>query len=59
MALVWENPGAGDMRQPYFGGLERDRLFITAGKSLYAIDLNTVVCNSLDGAINYDILMDL
>jgi len=24
-----------------FGGLERDRLFITAGKSLYAIDLNT------------------
>ncbi|MCP6758795.1 MAG: SMP-30/gluconolactonase/LRE family protein [Fischerella sp. CENA71] len=24
-----------------FGGKERDRLFITAGKSLYAIDLNT------------------
>ena len=24
-----------------FGGSERDRLFITAGKSLYAIDLNT------------------
>ncbi|HEY9598870.1 MAG TPA: SMP-30/gluconolactonase/LRE family protein, partial [Cyanophyceae cyanobacterium] len=24
-----------------FGGAERDRLFITAGKSLYAIDLNT------------------
>lgn len=40
-----------------FGGPERDRLFITAGKSLYAIDLNTHgMPPSFDRAIDHNMI---